>query len=151
MGKSQESYNKKEVRKKKEKKRKDKEEKRNVRKESGKGNLDDMIAYVDEYGRITDTPPDPSKREAINAEDIEIGIPTREKRETPSYVRTGVVTYYNTAKGFGFIRDSQSNENVYFHVNNLKEAVREGSKVSFEITSGLKGPSAQAVSLVKPI
>ena len=55
MGRSQESFNKKEVRNKKEKKRKDKEKKRLARKNSGKGNsLDDMIAYVDEHGNITD-------------------------------------------------------------------------------------------------
>ena len=61
MGRSQESFNKKEVRKKKEKKRQDKEKKRLARKEGEKKNsLDDMIAYVDENGMITDTPPDPA-------------------------------------------------------------------------------------------
>ena len=54
MGRSQESFNKKEVRKKKEKKRLDKEKKRLARKDGEKTNkLDDMIAYVDENGRLT--------------------------------------------------------------------------------------------------
>ena len=61
MSRSQETYNKKEVRNKKEKKRKDKEKKRLDRKENateGKS-FDDMIAYVDENGRLSSTPPDP--------------------------------------------------------------------------------------------
>ena len=53
MGKSQETFNKKEVRNKKEKKRKDKEKKRLARKDKEKkGGLNDMIAYVDEFGVI---------------------------------------------------------------------------------------------------
>jgi len=60
MVRSQESYNKKEVRKKKEKKRKEKEERKQAKKEQGKNNMDDMIAYVDAHGNITDTPPDPA-------------------------------------------------------------------------------------------
>jgi hypothetical protein len=63
MGRSQETFNKKEVKNKKEKKRKDKEKKRLIRKETGKkSSFDDMIAYVDEYGKISSTPPDPSKK-----------------------------------------------------------------------------------------
>jgi hypothetical protein len=62
MGRSQETFGKKEVRTKKEKKRKEKEQKRAKRKSEGKKNsFDDMIAYVDEFGKITSTPPDPEK------------------------------------------------------------------------------------------
>ena len=79
MGRSHETFGKKEVRNKKEKKRKEKEKRRLERKESKSGNsLDDMIAYVDEFGNITDTPPDESQKEEINAEDIEVGIPKNE-------------------------------------------------------------------------
>ncbi|HZH71026.1 MAG TPA: cold shock domain-containing protein, partial [Mariniphaga sp.] len=76
MGRSQESFNKKEVRNKKEKKRKEKEKKRLARKENNKGSsFDDMIAFVDEHGNITDTPPDPDKKEEVNIEDIQISVP----------------------------------------------------------------------------
>jgi hypothetical protein len=78
MGRSQESFNKKEVRNKKEKKRKEKEKKRLERKDKDtSGSLDDMIAYVDEYGRISSTPPDLTQKEVINAEDIEVSTPSR--------------------------------------------------------------------------
>jgi len=71
MGRSQETFNKKEIRNKKEKKRKEKEKKRLARKELEKSgsSLDDMIAYVDENGMLTSTPPDPSKKTEIKAED----------------------------------------------------------------------------------
>ena len=75
MGRSQETFNKKEVRNKKEKKRKEKEKRRLARKEGEKsGGLDDMIAYVDENGMISDTPPDPTKKKDIKLEDISIGV-----------------------------------------------------------------------------
>ncbi|MGM0475399.1 MAG: cold-shock protein, partial [Bacteroidota bacterium] len=107
MGRSQESFNKKEVRKKKEKKRKEKEKKRLARKESEKKNgLDDMIAYVDEKGNITSTPPDPDKmEESPDPEDIEVSIPKHSSNK-PDPIRNGRVTFFNDSKGFGFIEDS---------------------------------------------
>ena len=149
MGRSQESFNKKEVRNKKEKKRKDKEKKKLARKENEKaGGLDDMIAYVDENGMLTDTPPDPTKKKKIKAEDIEIGIPTR---ETVAYdpIRKGTVAFYNDSKGFGFINDSETKESVFVHVNNVLEDIKEGNLVTFEVEMGQKGPTAVRVKLLK--
>ena len=79
MGRAQETRSKKDVRTKKEKKRKDKLKKMIERKDNKKdGNsLDDMIAYVDENGVITNTPPDPLKKKVIIAENIELGSPSR--------------------------------------------------------------------------
>ncbi len=74
MSRSQETYNKKEVRKKKEKKRKIKAEKRaKKRLEDKKGSFDDMIAYVDEFGVISSEPPDPDKKSTVKAENIQLG------------------------------------------------------------------------------
>ena len=82
MGRSQETFHKKEVRNKKEKKRKDKEAKRLARKENEKkGSLQDMMAYVDEFGNITETPPDPEAKTEVKLEDIQISIPKREEEE----------------------------------------------------------------------
>ncbi|MEA1886960.1 MAG: hypothetical protein U9N72_07110 [Bacteroidota bacterium] len=73
MGRSQETFRKKGIREKKAKKRKEKEEKRLARKENQKkSGLDDMIAYVDEKGVISSTPPDKAEKEKIDPEDIEI-------------------------------------------------------------------------------
>jgi cold shock CspA family protein len=149
MGRSQETYNKKEVRKKKEKKRKDKEQKRHARKDSDPKRGDDMIAYVDENGNITSEPPDPTKKEKIKVEDIEIGIPARDPNDEPSNIREGVVTFFNDSKGYGFIRDKETKENVFVHINNVLEDIREGNKVSFEVEKGLKGLTATQVRVVR--
>lgn len=60
MGRSQNSFIKNQKVKKRMQKRKEKEEKKKERQENNNkgGDLSDMIAYVDEYGNIVDTPPD---------------------------------------------------------------------------------------------
>jgi cold shock CspA family protein len=151
MGRSQESFNKKEVRNKKEKKRKEKEMKRLARKEAEKkGDLDDMMAYVDENGMISTTPPDPTKkRETTKLEDIAISVPKQDTLDDLDPIRKGTVTFYNDAKGFGFIKDSETQESVFVHVNNTHEDIKEGNLVSFEVEMGQKGPTAVEVKLIK--
>ena len=149
MGRSQETFNKKEVRNKKEKKRKEKEKKRLARKEGEKKSIDDMIAYVDENGQLTSTPPDPTKKKKIKAEDIEISIPNRNSEQDDDPIRKGIVTYFNDSKGFGFIRDSETKESVFVHINNFLDEIKEGNVVSYEVEMGQKGPTAVQVKLSK--
>ena len=150
MGRSQESYNKKEVRNKKEKKRKEKEKKRLHKKETGKRNsFDDMIAYVDEFGQITSTPPDPDAKVEVEAASIEISTTRNEESQKNDFVRKGVVSFFNESKGFGFIRDMETRQSVFVHVNNLLEPIKENNMVSFEIGKGPKGPTALKVKLHK--
>lgn len=150
MGRSQESFHKKEVRKNKEKKRKDKEKKRLAKKDEGKsGSLDDLIAYVDEHGMITDTPPDPQEKEETKLEDIEISVPKQADKEDYDPVRTGVITFFNDSKGYGFIRDLESQQSVFVHINNVAGEIAEGNKVSFEVEMGPKGPAAINVTQIR--
>jgi len=150
MGRSQETFNKKEVRNKKEKKRKEKEKKRLARKDSEKsGSLGDMIAYVDENGMITSTPPDPAKKTEIKLEDIEIGVPKQDDSEKFNPVRKGTVTLFNDSKGYGFIRDTETKESIFVHINNTLENIKEGNLVSFEIGKGPKGLTALQVKPIK--
>ncbi|WP_423129006.1 cold shock domain-containing protein [Gaoshiqia sp. Z1-71] len=149
MGRSQESFQKKEVRNKKEKKRKEKEQKRLARKDNEKSNsLDGMIAYVDENGMITSTPPDPSKKTEIKPEDIQISIPKEDPNMKADPVHKGTVTFYNATKGFGFIRDHETKESLFVHANNLEEQINEGNTVLFEIEKGPKGYVAVKVKKV---
>ncbi len=150
MGRSQETYGKKEVRTRKEKKRKDKEQKKALRKSEGKrSSFNDMIAYVDEFGMITSTPPDPDKKTVIVAEDIELKITRNKPENTPDFIHKGVVTFFNESKGFGFIRDLQSNQRVFVHANNLLEPIQENNLVVFETGKGPKGISAMKVKLFR--
>ncbi len=150
MGRSQETYSKKGVREKNEKKRKEKAQKRAKKKsESKKSNFEDMIAYVDEFGMITSTPPDPNKKTVIIAENIELKITKNAPENAPDFVRKGVITFFNDSKGYGFIRDLESNQSIFVHVNNLLEPVTENNIVIFEIGRGPKGLSAMKVKLFK--
>ncbi|WP_342648613.1 cold shock domain-containing protein [Mucilaginibacter sp. CSA2-8R] len=146
MGRSTETFSKKEREKKKAKKQLDKKEKAEDRKSNtakGKG-LDDMMAYVDEDGNITSTPPDPSKKRKISVDDIQIGVPKQEDI-VEEIERNGSVSFFNDSKGYGFIRDLQSQESVFVHINALSEPIKEGDKVTFEIERGPKGLTAVKV------
>jgi len=143
LGRSTETFSKKEKEKARLKKAKEKKEKAEERKaNSGKGQtLEDMMAYIDENGNITSTPPDPSRKIKINSEDIQIGVAKREDIPHDT-VRNGVVSFFNEAKGYGFIRDLQTEESIFVHVNALTEPLKENNLVTFETEQGQKGLSA---------
>jgi cold shock CspA family protein len=144
MGKSQETFNKKEKEKNRLKKRQDKAEKMEERKTNAKKGktLEEMMAYIDENGNISSTPPDPHKKKIFKQEEIEIGVPKYADSKEGDSIRTGVVTFFNDTKGFGFIKDIQTQESVFIHVNQLSEAIRENDKVTFEVERGPKGLQA---------
>jgi len=144
MGKSQETFGKKEKEKKRLKQRQEKAEKMEERKANAKKgkSLDDMMAYLDENGNISSTPPDPKKKKVFNLEDMQIGVLKQEDRVQEDPVRKGVVTFFNEGKGFGFIRDLQTQESIFVHVNQLTERIGENDKVQFEVMMGPKGPNA---------
>lgn len=146
-----ESWNKKEREKKKQAAQKAKEERKRERRENTQGgkSLEDMLAYVDEDGNIVSTPPDPSKKKTIEAEDIVIGVPRQEDSGVPDYQREGMVSFFNDAKGFGFIIDKQNQQRVFFHASQLSEPVGMNDKVQFTIGKGPKGPEALAVKRIK--
>lgn len=143
MAKSKVTFNKREKEKQRLQQKQQKREKMEERKSNAnKGkSLDEMMAYIDENGNISSTPPDPSKKRVFNAEEIEIGIP-KHTEENDNDINTGVVDYFNDSKGFGFIRDNDNGERLFFHVNQLQEELREGDKVSYDIERGAKGFNA---------
>lgn len=144
MGRSQETFSKKEKEKKRLKKQLDKKEKAEDRKSnSDKGkSLEDMMAYIDENGNITSTPPDPTRRKkVVQAESIQIGVPKQEA-VVHEIIRNGTVTFFNESKGYGFIKDLQSQDSVFVHINGIVEQIKEGDKVTFETEQGQKGLNA---------
>ena len=146
MGRSQETFSKKEREKKKEKRRKDKEQKRLAKKEREKSSkLEDMIAYVDENGNLTTKPPDPTKKKKVDVNSIEISIPRQEDMLPDDGSRSGIVSFFNDAKGFGFIKDSITKESVFVHIQNVEGDIRENSKVTYFREQGQRGPIAKNV------
>lgn len=147
MGRSQETFGKKDKEQKRMKKRQDKAKRKDVRKSStSDGSLDSMIAYVDENGHIVDTPPDVTKKIKIKAENIEISVPKKEDIEEP--IRTGRVEFFNDDKGYGFIKDLDTQEKFFVHVHGLLDKIVEGNKVNFELERGLKGMNAVRVKKI---
>lgn len=151
MAKSQVSYNKKEQEKKRRKKKEEKQERKEQRRaekaQGGAKTLEEMFSYVDENGHLTSTPPDPSKKKVIRAEDIALGVPAREESPYDS-VRSGQVKFFNDEKGYGFIVDAETKESIFVHINNADGELRERDNVSFEVEMGPKGPSAVRVKRV---
>ena len=151
MGKSQETFGKKEKEKKRLKKRKEKAEKREERKASSQkgASLEDMLMYVDENGQLTETPPDPlKKKKVINAKNIEISVPKKEIDPDAGGPKKGKVEFYNDQKGYGFIKDLDSQEKYFVHINGCNQDIAEGDKVTFELERGLKGMNAVNVTVV---
>jgi cold shock CspA family protein len=149
MAKSQETFNKKEKEKKRLKKRQEKENRKQERKaNSGKGGgFDSMIAYVDEFGNITDTPPDRTKRIEIDPESISVSTPKRLASDEPTG-RSGRVEFFNDQKGYGFIKDLLTQDKYFVHINGLIDEIKENDKVTFELERGPKGMNAVKVKKV---
>ena len=97
-----------------------------------------MLAYIDENGNISSTPPDPMKRREINVDDIQTSVPKHVPSENDGE-RHGQVAFFNNEKGFGFINDAISGERVFVHVSQLSEPIQEHDKVSFQLERGDKG------------
>lgn len=141
------SYNKKEREKKRLKKREEKQKRKEERKsENSNGSLDSMMAYVDEFGNITDTPPDPNKKKkTIKAKDIEIGVPKQDTKLNEEL--RGKVSSFNYERGFGFITTNDSNRQYFVHESDLTESLEENDKVSFKGIETVKG--FQAIDIKK--
>ncbi len=131
MAKSKETFNKKEKEKQRLKRKQEKLEKMQERKanaEKGKS-LNDMMAYVDENGNLSATPPDPKKRKVFNHEDMNTGVPVRIEEDAE---RQGIVDFFNDAKGYGFIKEAITKQSIFVHANQLSEVIKENDRVSFK-------------------
>ena len=113
-------------------------EERKANAQKGKS-LDEMLAYLDENGNFSSTPPDPKKKVVFKQEDMNTGVPIHEKEEIE---RQGIISFFNDAKGYGFIKDLRTQESIFVHANQLSEPVKENNKVSFQVERGAKGLSA---------
>lgn len=126
MARSQNYYNKREKEKKRLQKKKEKQQRKEERKAVGSsGALEEMMAYVDENGNITNTPgAEGEKKQEVNASSIEIGIPKKPKMDL-SLVRRGKISNFNSEKGYGFITQDGSNEEFFVHMNSVNGPISE--------------------------
>lgn len=113
-------------------------EKRQERKEhNSKGKeLTEMFAYVDEFGNLTETPPEKRSNplSRIPPDVRNVGDTEKERR--------GTVIFYDDNKGFGFIKNAQANESVFVHANSSSVELEKNLKVIYEVQKGPKGLTA---------
>jgi CspA family cold shock protein len=70
-----------------------------------------------------------------------------------STMTTGIVKWFNSDKGFGFI-EQQSGPDVFVHFRNILsgnssyKSLDEGQHVQFKVTQGAKGPQAEDVTVI---
>ena len=62
-------------------------------------------------------------------------------------MKKGVVKFFNTTKGFGFIKVEGSGEEIFVHVSGLKDQIKENDIVVFDVQEGKKGLNAVNVKL----
>ena len=62
---------------------------------------------------------------------------------------TGTVKFFNQSKGFGFITDDASGEDVFVHISALNGVtLKEGAKVSYVEVEGKRGKQASEITLL---
>jgi CspA family cold shock protein len=63
-------------------------------------------------------------------------------------MKQGTVKFFNNSKGYGFIKDNETDEEYFTHVSGLIDQINEGDEVTFELSEGKKGLNAVNVKLV---
>jgi cold shock protein len=80
---------------------------------------------------------------------VEQGFNTRFCNKKINTMQKGTVKFFNSAKGFGFIKVEGSGQEIFVHVSGLKDEIRENDAVVFEVQDGKKGPNAVNVKLAQ--
>ncbi len=62
-------------------------------------------------------------------------------------MKKGKVKFYNESKGYGFICDNESGEDIFVHTTGLKDQIRDGDDVVFEVAQGKRGLNAVNVRI----
>ncbi len=62
-------------------------------------------------------------------------------------MKEGIVKFFNTLKGFGFISPVQGGEDIFVHSSGLFDEIREDDRVIFDVAQGKKGLNAVNVRI----
>lgn len=60
----------------------------------------------------------------------------------------GTVKFFNNSKGFGFIKEDETEKEHFVHVSGLIDEIREGDAVEFDLQDGRKGLNAVNVKVI---
>lgn len=62
-------------------------------------------------------------------------------------MNTGKVKFFNDSKGYGFIKEDESEKEYFVHVSGLIDEIRQDDDVTFELKEGKRGLNAVNVKL----
>lgn len=57
-------------------------------------------------------------------------------------MNTGTIKFFNESKGYGFIKEDESEKEIFVHVTGLNEEVQKDDRVEYEVVDGKKGLNA---------
>ena len=63
-------------------------------------------------------------------------------------MKKGKVKFFNEAKGFGFIKDSETEEEYFVHITGVNDTICDDDEVTFETAQGKKGINAVNVDVI---
>ena len=63
-------------------------------------------------------------------------------------MKEGTVKFFDTTKGFGFIKETGSNQEFFVHISDLVDEIKENDLVSFDVKRGKKGLNAVNVKVI---
>lgn len=63
-------------------------------------------------------------------------------------MQEGTVKFFNNSKGFGFIKSSETGEDIFVHISGLRDEIREDDKVQYNTEHGKKGLNAINVEVI---
>ena len=63
-------------------------------------------------------------------------------------MQEGTVKFFNNSKGFGFIKSSETGEEIFVHSSGLTDEIREDDKVQYDTEQGRKGLNAINVEVI---
>lgn len=63
-------------------------------------------------------------------------------------MKEGIVKFFNNDKGFGFITDNETKEDIFVHSSGLIDEIRENDQVKFDTQPGKKGLNAVDVEVI---
>ena len=62
-------------------------------------------------------------------------------------MRQGIIKFFNETKGFGFVKEIDSDAEHFVHISGVIDRIKEGDKVEFELIEGKKGLNAVNVKI----
>lgn len=80
---------------------------------------------------------------------MESYINYKQLKKMSEKTNSGIVKFYKSSNGYGFIKDDESGKDIFVHVSGLNDTeINEGDAVTFDLKEGKKGINAINVKVI---